>query len=303
MSQLDGITHDGLQTALGIKENYRAHEPICLPGEEVRILMPENLMNHHIDLSSMEDPLALSMMATRDPESPMALAAATRLSPLAKNSKLLNGIFRVVGETSKHSLISKCVSLITEDAFCPDTIARVRTHANKFIVSTRKEYTLALRQNLQALLDGTIAPRYFVNEFFELTEAGNMRSDIRKKLVLSLLLSENIRPSIKFLFLENFERLPDAVKTAIVGEVMKAEPSRHMDILKEELRWTVSKEKEGESLIQPHRGPLRGMNGSQPKSVAQTPLTVPYKPVKARPRPWQPGEKSVLTESREMPWN
>lgn len=85
MSQLHGITHDGLKTALEIKENYKANEPICLPGEETRILTPENLLNHHIDLMTMEDPLALSMMATRDPESPMALAAATRLSNLGKN--------------------------------------------------------------------------------------------------------------------------------------------------------------------------------------------------------------------------
>ncbi len=151
MSHLDGITHDGLKTALGIKDNYRAHEPICLPGEKTRILLPENLMNHHIDLQSMEDPLALSMMATRDPESPMALAAVTRLSPLAEKSELLNGVFRVVGETSKHPLIAKCVSLITENAFSPDAIARVRNHASKFIISTRKEYTHALRQNLQGL--------------------------------------------------------------------------------------------------------------------------------------------------------
>ncbi|MBL6933060.1 MAG: hypothetical protein ISR45_08940 [Rhodospirillales bacterium] len=304
MNQLDGITHDGLQTAMGIKESYRAHEPICLPGEDARILMPENLLNHHIDLMTLEDPLVLSMMATRDPEPPMALAAATRLSPLGNKSKLLNGVFRVVGETTKHSLITKCVSMITESAFCPDAIAKVRLHANKFIISTRKEYTLALRQNLQSLLDGTIAPRYFVNEFFELTEAGNMRSDIRKKLVLSLLLSENIRPSIKFLFLENFERLPNAVKGSIVGEVMKAPPSRHMDILKEELRWTVSSASEGKanvhaiSPIKPDEKP------SKPKmAMAEKPMTVPYKPVKAKPRPWQPGERQVLPGSKEIPWH
>ena len=80
----------------------------------------------------------------------------------------------------------------------------------------------ALRHNLKALLDGTIAPRRFVAEFFELTEAGNLRSDIRKKLVLSLLLSENIRPSIKFLFLENLNRLPALTRSAIVSGLMDA---------------------------------------------------------------------------------
>lgn len=297
MSELDGISHDGLKTALDIKESYRAKEPICLPGEDTRILMPENLMNHHIDLMTMEDPLALSMMATRDPESPMALAAATRLSRLGNKSRLINGVFQVVGETSRHPLISKCVAMITESAFDPDAIAKVRIHANKFIVSTRKEYSMALRQNLQALLEGNIAPRYFVKEFFELTEAGNMRSDIRKKLVLSLLVSDSIRPSIKFLFLENFDRLPKSVQTAIVREVMKAEPSRHMDILKDELRWIVSKGKDGahgleEQWVKEEKTDIPGL------IKANTPGQT-----RAKPRPWQPGEKPIAFGPSELRWN
>src|SRR5690606_28893162 len=103
--------------------------------------------------------------------------------------------------------------------------------ANRVIVHSREEYTAALRQNLQSLLDGTIAPRQFVHEFFELTEAGNLRHDIRKKLVLSLMLSPTIRPSIKFVMLENFERLPNPVRMAIVSAVLNAEPSHHIDII------------------------------------------------------------------------
>jgi len=290
MNELDGITHAGLKTALGIKGNYHAHEPICLPGEKTRILSPENLMNHHLDLLTMEDPLALSMIATRDPEPPMALAAAARLSPLGSQSKLLRGVFQVVGETTKHPLIAKCVSLITENAFNPGAIVLVRKHATQFIVNSRKEYTLALRQNMQALLEGTIAPRYFVSEFFELTEAGNMRSDIRKKLVLSLLISESIRPSIKFLFLENFDRLPSPVQKAIQREVLKASPSHHMEIIKEELRWIVSK----------HDPALRPVTEAAP-----APKVKPLAPesVKAKPRPWRPGESPTASGSMEIPWN
>ncbi len=286
MSQLNGLTQDGLKTALGIKKQYQDREPICLPGENDRILLPENLLNHHVDLQSMEDPLALSMMAARDPESPMALAAATRLSPLGQKSELINGIFRVVGETSKHPLISKCVAMITENAFSPESITTVRGHAAQYIVETRKAYSQALRRNLQSLLDGTIAPRHFVNQFFELTEAGNMRSEIRKKLVLSLLLSENIRPSIKFLFLENFERMPKPVKKAIVHDVLKAEPSHHTEIIKEEIRWMVSHERKEE--------------GPPPVRVDNT--TIKPK-AKSKPRPWRPGETAAPRGPREVVWN
>jgi hypothetical protein len=186
-------------------------------------------------------------------------------------------------------MIAKCISLITDSAFSPEAISKVRGHARNYIISSRREYTLALRQNLQALLDGSIAPRHFVCEFFELTEAGNMRSDIRKKLVLSLLLSENIRPSIKFLFLENFDQLPQPVKKAIVSEVMKAEPSHHMEILKEELRWMTLKA-------------AKAHEGFIPQEAAKV------KPVldqsnKVKPRPWHPGERAVNPVTTEVSWH
>ena len=294
MNHLDGITQDGLKTALDIKEKYKAHEPICLPGEEARMLLPENLMNTDIDLQTIEDPLALSMMATRDPESPMALAAATRLSPLGQKSPLINGVLQVVRESTKHPMIAKCISLITESAFSPETISSVRGQASRFIIKSRREYTLALRQNLQALLDGSIAPRLFVSEFFELTEAGNMRSDIRKKLILSLLLSENIRPSIKFLFLENFNELPRPVKREIVQGVMRAEPSHHMEIIKEELRWMTSKAVKYSDAMLPQD--LQNNNTTYAQPIVN-------QNIRGKPRPWRPGEGAAIPVMTQAFWH
>ena len=237
-----GITQEGLRTALKIKDRYRKREPLVLPGAEDRMLIPENLMNHNIDLRGFEDPLPLAMVASRDPEVPMALAAATRLCPLGGRTKLISGVMQVVGEMSRHPLVRECLKFVSESDFDPTTIAEVRRHTSRFIVQTREQYTLALRENLQMMLDGSIAPRQFVSEFFELTEAGNMRNDIRKKLVLSLLLSGTVRPSVKFLMLENFERLAKPVRVAIISAVLKAEPTRHTEIIKEELKYIVAQE-------------------------------------------------------------
>jgi hypothetical protein len=234
------------------------------------------------------------MMAARDPEPPMALAAATRLSPLGQKSPLINGVLQVVKETTKHPMIARCISLITDSAFSPEAINNVRGHAKKYIIRSRREYTLALRQNLQALLDGSIAPRHFVSEFFELTEAGNMRSVIRKKLVLSLLLSENIRPSIKFLFLENFEELPQPVRKAIIGEIMKAEPSRHMELLKEELHWMTSKSGNSIEALVPQN--LQKNRTSMDQPILNKSKKVQY-------RPWLPGESSVTQRETEVAWH
>lgn len=235
-----GFTREGLKLALRIKENYRDRQPICIPGEGASMLIPEHLLNDQLDLYEFEDPLPLAMMATRDPESPMALAAATRLSRQGRSVKLVAGVFDMVGQTTKHPLVKKCVEMVGESAFDPAAIARVRVHAREFVVRSRKQYTVALRRNLQALLDGNIVPRAFVNDFFVLTEAGNMRHDIRRKLVLSLLLSDTIRPSIKFLILENFDRMPEPVRAAIAAEVLRAKPTRHTALIKEELKWIIA---------------------------------------------------------------
>lgn len=237
-----GISQDGLKSALGIKDDYRNKRPIMVPDDEQRMLAPENLLNHNIDLRGIEDPLPLAMMGTRDPEAPMALAAVARLLPLCRKTKLIAGVTQIVGETSKHDLVKECLGYVTEHAFEPEAIIRVRRHASRFIVQTRQQYTAALRENLHCLLEGSIAPRQFVREFFELTEAGNMRHDIRHKLVSSLLLSGNVRPSVKFMMLENLERMAKPVRLAIVSAVLKAEPTRHTEIIKEELRYMATQQ-------------------------------------------------------------
>ena len=237
-----GITTDGLKAALEIKKNYKTGRPILVPGEDNRVLVPENLLNHNIDLYNFEDPLSLAMMATRDPEPPMALAAAARLSPLGAASRLISGVTQIVGESSRHEMVKECLKNITNQAFNPASITKVRLHAPRFIVQTRQQYTSVLRENLYSLMEGSIAPRQFVHEFFQLTEAGNMRHDIRQKLVVSLMLSANVRPSVKFLILENLERLPKPVCIHIVTAVLKAVPTRHTEIIKEELRYIVSQQ-------------------------------------------------------------
>lgn len=243
MESILGITSEGLEAALKVKKAYKAHRPLCLPGDSECMLLPENLLNNKVDLQAFEDPLPLAMMATRDPESPMAVAAAIRLSPLGRNTKLISGVFEVVGESTHHPIVRRCVELVRGSHFDPNTISSVQRQAKRYIVRSRKQYTASLYHNLTGLLEGTITPRTFVRDFFELTQAGNMRHQIREKLVASLLLSERIRPSIKFLMLENFDKLPGPVRMALVVRIFKAPPSRHVDLLKDELKWMAQHEK------------------------------------------------------------
>jgi len=239
-----GLKGEGLDVALAIRDSYKQGQPICVPGEATRILVPELLFNTAVDLRGIEGPLPLAMMAARDPEAPMALAAAARLSPFGTGDRLMSGVIGLVGEATRHPLVSKCLQLIGDSAFDPQTIALVQRQAANYVVRTRQQYTAALRENLKLLLAGSIAPSVFVQEFFVLTEAGNMRHDIRRKLVVSLLLAESVRPSIKFLMLENFDRLPRPVRFGIIRAVLDAEPSHHVAMIREELRWIVNRDRQ-----------------------------------------------------------
>lgn len=241
-----GITQAGLQTALSLRDSYRTGEPVCVPEDPARILLPEYLINTGIDLADFDDPLPLAMMATRDPESPMALAAATRMSPKGSDNRLIAGVFGLVGEKTRHPLVKRAVNLVSENDFSPRAIAFVRSKTSNFIVQTRAQYAKALKYNLKSLLDGDMAPRTFVHEFFELTDAGNLRSDVRQNLITSLLLAETVRPGIKFLMLENFYRLPVPTRKGIVAAVNQAPKTRHIEILKEELRWIISPDRQAQ---------------------------------------------------------
>ena len=232
-----GFTQEGLDLALSLKEKYQNQQPLIVPDNDQKLLMPEHLLNPDIDLQVLEDPLPLAMVATRDPDSPMSVSAVVRMSVISERTPLVTEVFGMLGQTSKHRVVRQCVGLVTESAFNPKIINKVRRNAKQFVAISRKRYTEALKENLRQLIDGSLNPRTFVTEFFELSEAGNLRVDIRKRLILNLLNSDTIRPSIKFLFLENLERLPTEMQSEIINEAMSAPDKPSLEAIKQELAW------------------------------------------------------------------
>jgi hypothetical protein len=232
-----GFTQEGLDLALILREKYQKKQPLIVPDDDRKLLMPEHLLNKDIDLQVLEDPLPLAMVATRDPDSPMSVSAAVRMSVMSERTPLVTEVFSMLGQTSKHPVVKQCVGLVTESAFNPKIIDKVHNNAKQFVSLSRKRYTEALKENLRQLIDGSLSPRTFVAEFFELSEAGNLRVDIRKRLILGLLNSDTIRPSIKFLFLENLELLQPEVQIDIINETMNAPDKPSLEAIKQELAW------------------------------------------------------------------
>ena len=95
----------------------------------------------------------------------------------------------MVGETSKHPLVRRCVELVTDSGFSPNSIAIIQRQTARFIVQTRRQYS-GLEGKPSAPIDGVCPEGLY--PVLELTEAGNLH-DIRGKLVISLLLSLTVR--------------------------------------------------------------------------------------------------------------
>ncbi|KZB60228.1 MULTISPECIES: hypothetical protein [Thalassospira] len=262
MSSNHGISYDALKYALTIKESYQSGEPLTVTGaaKQQRLLMPEHLLSNDLALMQYDDPLALAVIATRDPESPMALAAAIRMGPHAKCKELITGVFEVVSDATKHELVADCAKLLTKNAFSPEAFHLVRTRASNHVVEIREAYRRAMADNLRALLDGKMAAREFVEEFIELASNGNLRIDIYRRLVMKLMRSDAVRPSVKFMLLERLDRFPQMVKLQIVNEVNSAPDTPEYQTLKQELRW-IYETKQKQQTPQP-------INASKPQPSA-----------------------------------
>ena len=63
------------------------------------------LMNDHIDLRNLGDPLPLAFKAVQGPEIPMGRAATARFSLNGRVSSSLVGIPKIIVDNSRHALV------------------------------------------------------------------------------------------------------------------------------------------------------------------------------------------------------
>ena len=234
-----GITYEGLSFALDIKDRYKREEPLLAPGASSSdsILIPEHLLNPELALCGYDDPMALAVIATRDPESPMSLSATARLGPLARKSALVGGMVSLIGEATRHELVADCCQLISHEAFSPEALSEVRHRASHHVFQTREEYRAAMTGNLKHLMRGQMTPGEFLAEFIELARYGNLRLDIYKRLIVKLMRSEGVRPSLKFMILEQLGVFPKVVQLQIVTAVNVGPDTAEFEALRRELRF------------------------------------------------------------------
>ena len=105
MSNTLGITRQGLDLALSLRDKYLSGEPMLTLDQPEKLLMPEHFLNQNINLQTFEDPLPLAMVASRDPDSPMSVAATIRICGAKPAIPLVSEIFAMLGDTSKQAVV------------------------------------------------------------------------------------------------------------------------------------------------------------------------------------------------------
>ena len=234
-----GFTRDGLTFALDIKDRYKREEPLLVPdaASSDNILIPEHLLNPELSLCGYDDPITLAVIATKDPESPMSLSATARLGPLARKNALIGGMVSVIGEATRHELVADCCKLISNEAFSPEVLSELRHRASHHVFQTREEYRTAMTGNLKQLMNGQMTPGEFLTQFIELARYGNLRLDIYKRLIVKLMRSEGVRPSLKFMILEQLGVFPKVIQLHIVTAVNTGPNTAEFQALRRELKF------------------------------------------------------------------
>ncbi len=241
--ELLSVSKESLDLVDKLKKQYQNNNPITMPGTQRDIILPDSLLQNNVDLSVLDSSIPLALIASKDPEPTMAMAASVRMSPKAFQEKLVPDVLRMIAEKTPHNEVRKGIDLMIEHDFNPQAIAHVMRHTQGSIIQARTVYSNKMLNNLNEFLNGTVDSKLFLDKFLKLSGTGNIKTEIQTRLICSLITSKNIRPKIKFMLLEKFDRLPPPIKYAIVDKVLNAPSSeKHIDILKEELSWIVKED-------------------------------------------------------------
>lgn len=226
---------DPFETINAIKKRYRTGLTAATPSFSGRTLSAEDLMNKDLDLGSCDNPVVLALISSRDPMVTMSMAATARISPLAVEHKLVSGICEIIGDVSKHDEVKNCVHILEKNHYAPSAVNQLKSHVVGQVKDKRNYFRIRIRQGLQGLIDGKIAPDTFVAQFYQGMNQLNMNNVVYAQMVVDFLLSRKFRPKVKFTMMENLIKAPTAVRMQILMQIVDAPQDGHTDAIRDEL--------------------------------------------------------------------
>lgn len=238
------INSEAEQAAAAVVRSYKSGMPLQAPGMVGRLLKPEELMNHELDLGVYESPVVLAVVASRDPESTMGLAATARMLPSARQQAINGKVLALIGEVSRHRQVRDSVGFVIRNDFAPPVIDKVRHLAQDHIEDTRIVARTTLLENLRSLVNGSMMAETFVEDLFRLSHRCDLSPEIFKRMIINLVTSTKVLPRVKLMLIDNLERFPPPLRMEIAMHISALPNNSENAYLKRELEHTLRRNPE-----------------------------------------------------------
>ena len=239
----DCLTDKGLAFSLTLADKYKKGMHLCLPGVNGWLLSAEQFLGGDFQLGTFEDSMVLATMSIRDPSPVMALAALARLVPRATRQELVEEIVAGIGDRSRHDCVRGNVHRLSGGGRQDEVVAEVSRIIGEEINAIRAQGFEDLKSVLRQVMEGSLAPRDFVERFFDLSERCTIRPEIYGQMLINLMNSGKIRPLVKLTLLENVDRMPAKVRYQIYTTINGLRDDHENFYLKRELAFHLERER------------------------------------------------------------
>ena len=229
---------------LELKTQYKRGLPALAPTREERPLRALEMVNPELDLGSMQHPVVLTLMASRDPFVSTALAASSRLMWDAGDREIIAGLAGMIGQISQHEDVRTTADVAARYSFDPEFVHEIGNIAVRRVGEEQDRAMNGLSELLASLRQQREAPRDFVLRLLRLGYACNLSKDSFERLIMSMVRSPDLGRRVKQSIIENLQVLPRYILIAIAMEVSRY-PDPDFEQLKRELERV---------LIQPRTG-------------------------------------------------
>ena len=236
MTDLSALVMDDevLGAVRGLKRQYKIGLPALAPTNDERPLRVSEMVNPELDLGSMQHPVVLTLMASRDPFVSTALAASSRLMWKASERQLIAGLAGMIGQISRHEDVRTTADVAARYRFDPEFVNEIGNIAIRRVGEEQDRAMNVLSDTLGSLRQFREAPRDYVLRLLRLGYACNLSRDTFERLFMSMIRSPDLGPRVMLSIIDNLHLLPRHLLIAIAMEVSR-NPNRDHEHLKREL--------------------------------------------------------------------
>ena len=228
------MDEDVQSTVRDLKQQYRRGLPALAPTKEERPLRALEMVNKDLDLGSMQHPIVLTLMASRDPFVSTALAASSRLMWDAGERQLIAGLAGMLGQMSQHEDVRTTADVAARYRFDPEFVSEIGNIAVRRVGEEQDRAMNTLSETLASIRQFREAPPDFVLRLLRLGYACNLSRDTFERLFMSIIRSPDLAPRVMMSVIENLYAFPRHLLIALAMEVSRS-PGRDFILLKREL--------------------------------------------------------------------